>query len=59
MLKQIIILNEVKYFNESLNISDYLMENTFKVDDYYIKLINARINTMKNLGMDFSKLKDI
>lgn len=59
MLKQIIILNELKYFNESLNISDYLMENTFKVDDYYIKLVNARISTMKNLGMDFSKLKDI
>ena len=59
MLKQILILNELKYFNESLNISDYLMENTFKVDDYYIKLVNARINTMKNLGMDFSKLKDI
>lgn len=59
MLKQVIILNELKYFNESLNISDYLMENTFKVDDYYIKLVNARINTMKNLGMDFSKLKDI
>lgn len=59
MLKQILILNELKYFNESLNISDYLMENTFKVDDYYIKLVNARINTMKRLGMDFSKLKDI
>lgn len=59
MLKQVIVLNELKYFNESLNISDYLMENTFKVDDYYIKLVNARINTMKNLGMDFSKLKDI
>lgn len=59
MLKQIIILNELKYFNESLNISDYLMKNTFKVDDYYIKLVNARINTMKNLRMDFSKLKDI
>ena len=59
MLKQVIILNELKYFNESLNISDYLMKNTFKVDDYYIKLVNARINTMKNLGMDFSKLKDI
>ena len=59
MLKQVIILNELKYFNESLNISDYLMENTFKVDDYYIKLVNARINTMKSLGMDFSKLKDI
>ena len=59
MLKQVIILNELKYFNESLNISDYLMKNTFKVDDYYIKLVNARINTMKSLGMDFSKLKDI
>lgn len=59
MLKQILILNELEYFNQSLNISDYLMENTFKVDDYYIKLVNARINTMKNLGMDFSKLKDI
>lgn len=59
MLKQVIILNELKYFNESLNISDYLMKNTFKVDDYYIKLVNARINTMKELGRDFSKLEDI
>ena len=59
MLKQVIILNELKYFNESLNISDYLMENTFIVDDYYIKLVNARINTMKELDGDFSKLEDI
>ena len=56
MLRQAVILNDLGNFRESLKISDYLCRNHFKMDEFYLKLINARKYTMSELDMDLSKL---
>lgn len=51
MLRQVLILNELGYFEQSLEICDFLLENHFKEDDLYFKLIKCRefaIDNFKN-----------
>ncbi len=51
MLRQVLILNELGYFEQSLEICDFLLENHFKEDDLYFKLIKSRefaIDNFKN-----------
>ena len=57
MLTQILILNDLGHFSQSLKISDYLWENHFRVDDFYMNLADARKLTMEKLEMDTSELK--
>ena len=52
MLRQVQILNDLGFYSESLDISDYLWRNHFRVDDFYIKLAQSRKSTMEKLGMD-------
>ena len=59
MLKQAQILNESGYLAESLCISDFLFKNHFKVDDFYLELLNARKYSMKKLNMDLSEIEYI
>lgn len=59
MLKQAQILNESGYLAESLSISDFLFKNHFKVDDFYLELLNARKYSMKKLNMDLSEIEYI
>ena len=51
MLNQALILNELGYFNESLAICDYLVENHFKPDDLYFKMMEVRIYALDNLEL--------
>ena len=48
MLKQVLVLNDLGYFKESLKISDFLFENHFKEDDFYFTLTDARKYAMDN-----------
>jgi tetratricopeptide (TPR) repeat protein len=41
-LEQAVILNELGFYGEALKICDYLMENHFKCDDFYSKLLDTR-----------------
>ena len=59
MLRQIRILNDEGFYRESLKISDILWENHFKVDDFYLKLVKARKDTLEGLGMDLSEIEDV
>lgn len=59
MLKQAKILNEFGYFAESLIICDYLCRNHFKIDDFYMKLLNVRRYAMNALDMDLTKIDAI
>ena len=59
MLKQILILNILDYFSESLEICDYMMENHFNVDELYLKLIDAKIVALNNLGEDSGEMNEI
>lgn len=59
MLKQAKILNESGYFVESLIICDYLCRNHFKIDDFYMKLLNVRRYAMNALDMDLTKIDAI
>jgi len=58
-LKQAIILNELGFYNESLEIYDYLMKNHFKVDDYYRRLLAGKIDAMEGLGLDTGEVGKI
>jgi len=51
MLNQILILNDLGYFDESLEICDYLMDNHFKEDELYFSLIEARKYAVNKLGL--------
>lgn len=42
MLRQVSILNELGYLEQSLKICDFLVENHFKEDDLYFKLMESR-----------------
>ena len=42
MLRQVSILNELGYLEQSLKICDFLLENHFKEDDLYFKLMESR-----------------
>lgn len=59
MLKQAQTLNELELFVESLAICDYLMENHFKVDEFYHNLLNAKKIALLNLNDDASDLQDL
>ena len=59
MLKQILILNRLEYFSESLEICDYMMENHFNIDGLYLKLIDAKIVALNNLGEDAREMNEI
>ena len=59
MLKQAKILNESGYFAESLIICDYLCINHFKIDDFYLKLLNVRRYAMNAMDMDLTKIDAI
>lgn len=60
-LRQVLVLNELGFFKESLTICDELLKNHFRVDDFYRKLVNAKMHAMDELGLDFNEaeyLKD-
>ena len=59
MLNQAQILNDSGYFAESLIICDYLCRNHFKINDFYLKLLNARRNAMNARDMDLTKIDAI
>ena len=59
MLKQVQILNESSYFAESLIICDYLFNNHFRMNDFYLKLLDVKRYAMKGLGMDLSEIDEI
>ena len=59
MMRQVQILNESGYFSESLSISDFLFKNHFKVDDFYLELLNARKYAMDKLNMDLTEIEYI
>lgn len=56
MLTQILILNDLGFCSESLDISDFLWRNHFRIDDFYIKLAQSRKFTMEKLGRDTAEL---
>jgi tetratricopeptide (TPR) repeat protein len=59
MLRQVSVLNDLGLYDESLEISDYLCCNHFKVDEFYLKLLNARKMTMSRLDLDLSEINQI
>lgn len=59
MLKQVLILNDSNYFTESLLICDYLLDNHFNVDEFYLKLLNAKKFALKNLDKDLTEINNI
>ena len=42
MLRQILILNDLGYFRESLEICDFLAERHFRADELYFALTDVR-----------------
>lgn len=48
-LKQALILNRLGFYTQSLQICDILAENHFKVDDFYLKLMDERSHALKNM----------
>jgi len=58
-LMQAFILNKLGFYREALDICDYLMDNHFKVDDYYHKLLNSRIDALDGLGEDSVEVKKL
>lgn len=52
MLKQARILNFLGYYHQSLRISDYLSQNHFRMDDFYLMLKDTRSFSMEKLGID-------
>lgn len=59
MLKQAQILNKSGYFEESLIICEYLCRNHFKIDGFYMKLLDVRRYAMNALDMDLAKIDAI
>ena len=58
-LRQAMILNELGFFKDSLEITDMLFENHFAVDDFYFGLINVKMYAMGELGLDISPLEKL
>lgn len=58
-LKQALILNELGFFREALEICDELFKNHFAVDDFYFRLINAKMYGMRQLDIDVSSLENL
>ena len=56
MLRQVMVLNDLGFYEDSLKITDYLCKNHFKVDEFYLKLVKARIFAMDKMGIDTEKL---
>ena len=52
-------LNDLEMFSDSLKISNILLKNHFKVDDYYFRLLKAKMNAMECLGLDFTEVENI
>lgn len=59
MLHQIMILNKVECFSEAINISNYLLENHFKVDEFYFKLLNAKKYALEKTNNDSCEIENI
>ena len=59
ILKQAMILNELGCFTNSLMLCDYLMENHFKVDNFYHELLNAKKHAINNLNEDSIRIDEI
>ena len=55
-LNQAVILNERELYKYSLNVCDMLMENHYTVDNFYCKLIDAKIHAMNRLSMDLDEI---
>lgn len=58
-MKQAIILNKLGFFNESLKICDYLLENHFKTDEFYFKVLYMKIDSLTQLNKDASEFREI
>lgn len=58
-LKQAIILNKLEFFKESLKICDYLLENHFKTDEFYFKVLYLKIDSLTQLNEDASEFREI
>ncbi len=49
-LKQAQILMELGFFTQSLKICDWLMDNHFMVDEFYMDLLSCKVDAMKRAG---------
>lgn len=58
LLKQVVILNKLHYFDDANLICDYLVENHFKVDEYYMELFENKIISLRGLNKDYSRISD-
>lgn len=56
MLRQVMVLNDLGFYEDSLKITEYLSQKHFKVDEFYIKLLRTRIFAMDKLGIGTEKL---
>lgn len=59
MLKQVSILNDLGFFTESLKISDYLYENHYSVDGFYLRLLGERKLALDGLNINSSEIDEI
>ncbi len=58
-LRQAMILNDLGFFDDCLNICNVLFENHFAVDDFYFKMIHVKMYAMGELGLDISSLEKL
>ena len=59
MLHQIMILNKVECFSEAISISNYLLKNHFKVDEFYFKLLKAKKYALEKTNKDLREIENI
>ena len=58
-LRQVLVLNELGFFSESLAIVDELLRMYFTPDTLYFRLINAKRYALTELGADVSEFDEI
>ncbi|MBE6507946.1 MAG: hypothetical protein E7Z77_00885 [Methanobrevibacter sp.] len=59
LLEKAIILNEQKHYNQALETCDVILDNHFRVDDFYFRALNAKMYAMRELDMDLGEIEKI
>ena len=59
LLEKALILNEQKHYRQALETCDVILENHFRVDDFYFRALNAKMYAMRKSDMDLSEIEKL
>ena len=59
LLEKALVLNEIEDYAQALGTCDEILDNHFRVDDFYFRAMNAKMYAMRKLDMDLSEIENV